>query len=715
MDIAIVGCGEISTKHIQFALDYPGARIVGLVDANIEQARKRACEFQISDCYTNLSKLFLYHKPQVAHILTPPATHLPLVLECAQAGCNVLVEKPMGLNYQESLAMFRAAEKYGVSLCVDHNHFFDPCMMEVRKMVERGDLGRIIYVESYYGWNTDIPAVRGYPKANEIPWIHTLPGGVFHDIITHPLSLLLEYTGPPGEMKAMTRTMGTLPQEQPDELHILCNGSKAMGTLSVSFNAKPFLHYLNLFGSKMFVQVNFDTMTFYTHPDRKLPKVVTKPLFNLEQSWQLSKRTIGNTWKFLRGTLKSYHGMATLIHQFYGSIQRGDAPPLSKEQCLQVARVIDKIWDQIGPRKMVFSPILNGKSNLSSLSPAFSPASSSPSQSPKRPKVLITGASGFLGTHLARRLIREGYPVRVMVRKLSPLEQLRNLDVEIFFGDIRDELSLRSAIRGVEMIIHAAAATSGSVEASMETTVNGTLNVLKIAQEEEIRKLVYISTLSVYDYTRLPADHLVREEDALEAYPQNRGAYTYSKLEAEKAVQQFIRETSLPIVILRPGTIHGPGGPALTPMIGYALSKGLVLAIGSKSFELPLVYIDNLLDAIVFSLCSENAAGKIYNIVDEEKIPKHAYIQRYLHKTNGHGHVLYLPYVLVYSMTWGLEILSKVSHKDPFLTRYRLVASCRNFRFDISKAKHDLGWFSRIPLREGLENTLSWSQDAKNI
>jgi len=708
MDIAIVGCGEISTKHIQFALDYPGARIVGLVDAKLEQARKRADQFQIPDCYTSLSKLFLYHKPQVVHILTPPATHLPLVLECAEAGCNVLVEKPMGLNYQEALAMFRAAEKHGVLLCADHNHFFDPCMMEVRSMVERGDLGRIVYVESYYGWNTDIPAVRGYPKANEIPWIHTLPGGVFHDIITHPLYLLLEYTGVPADMKAMTRSMGALPQEQPDELRILCNGPKALGTLSVSFNARPFLHYLNLFGTEMFVQVNFDTMTYYTQPDRKLPKAVTKPLFNLGQSWQLSKRTFSNTWKFLRGRLKSYHGMRTLIHQFYGSVQRGEDPPLTREQCLQVARVIDRIWDQIGPKKMVFSPILQGENNSSFLSSSSAPSPSPSSVSPKRPRVLITGASGFLGTHLTRRLVQEGYPVRALVRKLSSFEQLRNLGVEIFFGDIRDESSLRSATRGAEMIIHAAAATSGSVEASMETTVNGTLNVLKIAQEEAIRKVVYISTLSVYDYTRLPANHLVREEDALEPDPQNRGAYTYSKLEAEKIVQRFMRETSLPIVILRPGTIHGPGGPALTPMIGYALSKGLVLAIGSKRFELPLVYIDNLLDAIIFSLCSENAAGRIYNIVDEETIPKHAYIQRYLHKTNGRGHAVYLPYCLVYGMTLGLEMLSRVSHKDPFLTRYRLSASCRNFRFDVSKAKHDLGWFSRIPLQEGLENTFKF-------
>ncbi|MEW5802718.1 MAG: NAD-dependent epimerase/dehydratase family protein [bacterium] len=693
MDIAIVGCGEISTKHIQFALDYPGARIVGLVDSNEEQARKRAVEFHISDCYTSLSDLFLYHKPQVAHILTPPASHLALVQECAEAGCNVLVEKPMGLNYQQALAMVRAAEKHGISLCVDHNHFFDPCMMEVRNMVERGDLGHIIYVESYYGWNTDIPAVRGYPRANEIPWIHNLPGGVFHDIITHPLSLLLEYTGVPREMKAMARSTGTLPQEQPDELRILCNGPKALGTLSISFNSKPFLHYLNLFGTEMFVQVNFDTMTFYTQPNRRLPKALKKPLFNLDQSWQISKRTLGNTWKFLRGKLRSYHGMRTLIHQFYGSIQRGEHPPLSKDQCLQVARVIDEIWDQVTPRKLVFSPILPRKNSqpLSNL-----------------PKVLITGASGFLGSHLARRLVREGYPVRALVRKLSPVEHLRNLDVEIFFGDVRDEVSLRSAIQGMEMIVHAAAATSGSLEASMDTTVNGTRNVLKTAQREGIKKVVYISSLSVYDYTRFPVHQKVREEDALEPDPQKRGAYTYSKVEAERVVQQFI--TRLPIVILRPGTIHGPGGPALTPMMGYALSKGLVIAIGSKRFELPLVYIDNLLDAIVFSLNSQTATGKAYNIVDEELITKHAYIQRYLHKMGGHGHVLYLPYLLMYGMTFGLELLSKAAHKDPFLTRYRLAASCKSFRFDISKAKHDLGWFSRVPAREGLENTLNWSR-----
>ncbi|MEW6379720.1 MAG: NAD-dependent epimerase/dehydratase family protein [bacterium] len=699
MDIAIVGCGEISTKHIQFALDYPGARIVGLVDANREQAQKRAAQFQIPACYVSLSELFLYHKPQVVHILTPPASHLPVVLECIQAGCNILVEKPVGLNYQEARTMFKAAEKQGVSLCVDHNHCFDPCMVEVQKMAERGDLGSIIYVESYYGWNTDIPAVRSYPKANEIPWIHNLPGGVFHDIITHPLALLLEYTGAPREMKAMSRSLGTLPQEQPDELRILCNGARALGTLAISFNAKPFLHYLNLFGSEMFVQVNFDTMTFYTQPNRKLPKAITKPLANFGQSWQLSKRTVANTVQFLRGKLKSYHGMRTLIHRFYESIQRGSPPPVSKDQCLQVAKAIDQVWDQIGTRKLDFSPILPQKSAVSL-------------KSPQLPRVLITGASGFLGTHLARRLVREGYPVRALVRKLSPLGELRNLGLEVFFGDIRDEDSLRTAIRGVEMIVHAAAdTTGGAVDAAMETTVKGTRNVLRLAQEEAVRKVIYISSLSVYGYTRLPTCRPIREDDALEADPQNRGAYTYTKLEAEKIVQQFIRETRLPIVILRPGTIYGPGGPVLTPMIGYALPKNVILAIGRKGFELPLVYIDNLLDAIVLSLEKENAAGKVYNIVDEEQVSKHVYIQRYLHKKGVHGHVVYLPYPLVYSLTFGLEFVSRIMHKDPFLTRYRLAASSKSCRFDISRARQDLGWCSRIPAREGLENTLSWSKN----
>jgi len=707
MDIAIVGCGEISTKHIQFALDYPEANIVGLVDTERERARRRAAQFQIPDCsYPHLSELFLFRKPKVVHVLTPPATHLPLVLECIEAGCHVLVEKPAGLNYQQVKTMFKVAEERGVFLCVDHNHCFDPCMIEVKKMVERGDIGEIIYVESYYGWNPDIAAVRSYPKVNQIPWIHTLPGGVLHDLITHPLALLLEYTGLPREIKAISRSLGTLPQGQPDELRILCDGSKAMGILAISFNAKPFLHYLNLFGSEMFVQVNFNTMTYYTQPSRKLPKAIGKPLLNLEQSWQLASRTLINTARFLTGRLKSYHGMRTLIHRFYQSIQRGEEPPVSQEQCLQVARVIDQVWEQIGSRKMSFSPIFPRQS------PAPSSCYSYLSKSQRPSRVLITGASGFLGHHLARRLLREGYLVRALVRKLSPIEKLGDLDLEIFFGDVRDEDSLRAAIQGVEMIVHAAADTSGGrLEDALETTVNGSRNVLCLAQQEGVRKLVYISSLSVYDYSRLPAGHLIREEDALEANPKKRGVYTCSKLEAEKMVQRFIRENNLPVVILRPGTIYGPGGAVLTPMIGYVLSKNFILAIGRKGFKLPLVYIDNLLDAIVLSLENDKAAGKIYNIVDDEPVSKHVYIQRYLCKRGKGGHVVYLPYALVYSLTFGLELLSKIMHKEPFLTRYRLAASCKSFLFDTSKAKQDLGWSSRIPAREGLENTLTWSKN----
>ena len=330
-----------------------------------------------------------HDKPDVIHIVTPPKTHFELAKEAIESRCNVLVEKPLALDYQEAKTLFDLAERHGVRLCAVHNHFFDPCMAKAHDLVTSGEAGKVINVESYYGINTRIPAFRDYPVPNQLPWIYDLPGSVYQDFMAHPLYVLLEYTGRPREIKVMQQSHDILPQGMPDEIRILINGENAFGILVFSFAAQPHLHFVKIYGTKMMIEVDINTMTTVTHPVSSLPKAAQKATYNFGESWQLIKGTTSAIYRFLTGKLKPYQGMKVLIHRFYDSIKNNTSPPVTREQALLVIETMDEIWKQLTVAPLKFETSV--------------PESKFPLKHPE--KVLVTGGTGFLGRRIVESLV----------------------------------------------------------------------------------------------------------------------------------------------------------------------------------------------------------------------------------------------------------------------------------------------------------------------
>ena len=689
MKIGIVGCGLNSDYHINFARSYQDAEIVGVVDKDLERAGICAAQYDIKKIFKNVRELVDQERPDVIHIVTPPTAHYSLAKEAILMKCHVLIEKPMTLSVHEARELYDLAEENGVKLCTMHNHFFDPCMIKAREMIAEGKVGKIINVESYYGLNTRIDAFRKYPSPNVLPWIYTLPGGVFHDFMAHPLYVMLPYTGKPQEIQVMEKSFGELPQNISDELRILIKGEKAFGVLTFSFAAKPHLHFLRVYGTKMMINVDFNTMTTTLHPVSHLPKAAQKATYNLSGSWQLFTNTVSNVWNFGRGKLRPYQGMKVLIHKFYDAVNGKEEIPVSKEEALMVIETMDEIWKRIKNTRLDFT-IRN------------------PGAAGKGDKILVTGATGFLGKRLVELLGQKGHPVRALARKLSNIEKLRKLNTEIFFGDVADVESLKPAFEGIDFVIHTAADTSGNEEEGQLSTIQGTKNIVALCEEFKIKKLVYISSCSVYGVADYKNGQIVTEESPLERFPKKRGAYSHSKLEAEGIVHQAMNNGSVPIVCLRPGTIYGPGGEVFTPMMGFNLGQKLFAIIGPGKFVLPLVYIDNLVEAILASMESGAANGKLYNVVDQDRLTKRGYTDLLLKRLYPKAHYLYVPYKLLYPTVFVQELLLILLKRRPFLTRYRLVSSQKNIVYDASKITNELGWKPAIALRDAIGKVLAY-------
>jgi 2-alkyl-3-oxoalkanoate reductase len=317
-------------------------------------------------------------------------------------------------------------------------------------------------------------------------------------------------------------------------------------------------------------------------------------------------------------------------------------------------------------------------------------------------KVLVTGASGFLGRRTVEILSERGFSVRALVRQTSTIGNLKRPGVEIFFGDVSDIYTLKPAFEGIDFVVHTAVDTSGTKEGAQRVTIGGTRNILDLCSNFPIRKLVYISSLSVYGLADCKDGQVIDENAALERYPERRGVYSWSKIEAEKLVRDCIIQRTVPVVCLRPGTIYGPGGKLFTPMMGFSFGTKLFVIIGPGDFVLPLVYIDNLINAVVSAIQKRQSIGNIYNVVDPDNPTKKQYVDSVLKKLHPGSKFIYLPCSICFAIVFPQEIFLKLLGMDPFVSRYRLFSIQKKLLYHSSKIKIDLNWTPSYSFKQAL-------------
>jgi 2-alkyl-3-oxoalkanoate reductase len=320
------------------------------------------------------------------------------------------------------------------------------------------------------------------------------------------------------------------------------------------------------------------------------------------------------------------------------------------------------------------------------------------------PKVLVTGATGVLGSRLAKRLVEEGYPTRALVRERSNRDALKGLGVEIVLGDMGDEGSIAAAVKGVDIVVHAAAGTSGTARDSEIATIQGTRNILKACSTNRVRKLVYISSCNVYELAGYADGQIVTEDAQLERSPLRRGHYSAAKLQAETLVTEAMNRGGCPAIVLRLGTLYGPGAEVYTPMIGVSFSRRIFVVFGDGESELPLIHVDNAVDAILDCMACSAADNQVFNVVDPERVTKKMYIDQVVKPLYPNAIVIYCPMSLLVTLTWLQEKALAILGKQPALTLYRLAASQRRVRYSASKIQRTAGWRSRVGFQQAAQS-----------
>jgi nucleoside-diphosphate-sugar epimerase len=318
--------------------------------------------------------------------------------------------------------------------------------------------------------------------------------------------------------------------------------------------------------------------------------------------------------------------------------------------------------------------------------------------------VLVTGATGFLGTALVTELVKRGEEVRVLARDEQKARQQFGEAVTIITGEITDATEVERAVDGASIIYHLVGRLyhpSVPTELYRQTHVEGTRILLAACKgQSQLKRIVHCSTTGVHGATGTkPA-----AEDAPFA-PTN--PYEATKLEAELLALQAYKEDGLPVSVARPGLVYGPGDLHLLGFFA-SIKKGLFRVIDGGKALLHPIYIDDMTAA--FLLCAEKpeAAGRSYNIAGERPVTIRelaAAIARAQGKTLPGGSIpLWLANLAsdIFAITPGMQ-----GERAP-LTRSRVAFLTHSRVYDISRARSELGFAPAVDLEEGMKRTAAW-------
>lgn len=311
--------------------------------------------------------------------------------------------------------------------------------------------------------------------------------------------------------------------------------------------------------------------------------------------------------------------------------------------------------------------------------------------------VLVTGASGFTGGHLARRLVEEGCTVRALTRR--PLSDLPGVDAVI--GDVRDADSVRRAMQGVDTVYHIAALyrqTNVSDREMRDINACGTENLLEAALQAGVGRFVHCSTVGVHgDCVDIPT-----REDS----PYNPGdIYQQTKLEGELIAQSY--RDRLPVAIFRPAGIYGPGDLRFLKLVKAIKRKRFVM-IGSGETLYQMVYIDDLVDGMLLCGTHPNAPGSIYILAGDEIVTLNQLVRLIADVLHVPAPTLRVPLAPVYLASYAVELAFKPLRVEPPLFRRRIDFFRKARAFDISKAMQEIGFAPTVTLRDGFARTVAW-------
>lgn len=334
--------------------------------------------------------------------------------------------------------------------------------------------------------------------------------------------------------------------------------------------------------------------------------------------------------------------------------------------------------------------------------------------------VLVTGAAGFVGSRVVGALLRLGFKqVRCGVRRSSDLGLLRAeippdqaASCQIVEANLLSNAECSELARNVELVYHLVAGRGKSFPNCFQGSVITTRNLLdSLLAQKRLKRFVNVSSFAVYSRFQSSRGDIWDETCPLEKNLDERhDAYVYGKLKQDELVLEYQKRFGLPVTILRPGIVFGPGKRAIPGFVGID-TFGFFMHLGGGG-RLPLTYVDNCAEAIVIAGLVKGVDGEVFNVVDDELPKSRDFLRAYKRQVRDFISVP-LPYTVTYALCSLWEWYSKRSEGQlpPVFNRRECVFSWRGHRYSNQKVKERLGWHCRVPMQEALRRYFEYQRN----
>jgi predicted dehydrogenase len=351
--IGVIGCGKIADAHVEEIRYSAGTDLVAICDIEPVLADQLGDRYGIAKRYVNSDEMLRTERLDIVHITTPPQSHFALTEAAVSAGAHVFIEKPVAFDGAETDRIIQLALDHGKKLSVNYWPNFELAPLRMQKLIESGELGEIVHIESSIGY--DLSGAFGQALLRDSShWVHALPGKLFQNLLDHMVNrvvpLLPAEERPEVHAFAFRRRppSGTEVFDQLlDELRVYLRAGNVTSYLTFTSQVKPLENILRVYGTKNSAELNYGLRMVRMMHGQKHPSALGRLLPPFQIAGGDLHEGLRNCGEFRRSQARFFYGMHRLLAQFYDSIRTNGEVPIPYQQISSVAHIMDDIHRQV--------------------------------------------------------------------------------------------------------------------------------------------------------------------------------------------------------------------------------------------------------------------------------------------------------------------------------------------------------------------------------
>ena len=673
--VLLVGAGFISRIHAEVLHSLPSVQLCGVVDRDAAAAAALAERWQIARVFPSLDRALDAGDIDCAHVLTPPGSHAATALPFLQARVPVLSEKPLAASRAECESLLKSAAEAGVALGVNQNFVYHPAFVRLRRCIAERRLGRPNFIASIF--NLPLQQLQSRQFGH---WMFEEPGNILLEQAVHPLSQIVALAGRvehSAEIAEPAREISPgVPLYRSLSVALRCEQMPAQLRVAVG-QSFPFWQ-LTVTCDDGVAVADMQNNRFFTYRQTRWLPFIDNTLSGLQTAGTMLRDSAAETADYILSTAKIkpntdsfFKSMKGSICAFHDALDGGRPPPLDGSFGAHLVAVCEDI------AKAMFAP---------SRRPAPRPATADF-------EVAALGGTGFIGTHVVKRLIAEGRRVGVMARNIRNLPAVfYDPRVVVMQGDTQVKADVERAIAGARWIVnlaHGGGRTDDEVRANM---VGGAETVARVCLARNVERLVHVG--SIAGLYLGPQSTPITGSTPPDPLSDRRNAYSRGKADCDRLLSALHESEGLPVCILRPGIVVGEGGLAFHSGLGFFNNEQHCLGWNAGRNPLPFVLAEDVAAAIWQACVTPDIAGRAYNLVGDVRLSAREYIAELARSLDRplRFHPKHAAMFWSQDMAkWAVKRLSgRTSAPAPALRDFLSWGLMAHF--DCNDVKRDLGW-----------------------